>query len=47
MFTIEYVDLVFEVIDQHIRVMHWDLEIGFLSYVTKYVFIVVESLVKH
>jgi hypothetical protein len=26
--------------------MQWDLEIGFLSYVTKDVFIVVESLVK-
>ncbi len=47
MFTIEYVDLVIEVNDQHIRAMHWDLEIGFLSYVTKDVFIVVELLVKH
>jgi hypothetical protein len=38
--------LAFEANGQHIWVVHQDLETGFPSYVTKDVFVVVESLVK-
>jgi hypothetical protein len=39
--------LALETNDQHIRAMHWNLEIGILSYVTKDVFVIVKSLVKN
>jgi hypothetical protein len=38
--------LAFEANNQHIWVVHQDLEIGFPSYVTEDVIIVIESLVK-